>query len=89
MAKAGDEREEYVVELTVAGVAVVTVRGHSSHDACQQAEQAVRPVDVTELDRVAALRVVKVSDPAVEGGRPPGSRARGSVSKGRDHARQA
>jgi hypothetical protein len=57
VARSRDERPEYVVELEVAGVAVLTVRADSADEACAKAEAAVRPVDVIELAAVESARV--------------------------------
>lgn len=72
MRKRRDERPEWVVELEVQAVAVVSVRAESHEAACDAAEQGVRPADVTELGDVEVLRVVRVGDE-----RPRVMRARG------------
>lgn len=53
---------EYVVELEVQAIAVLSVHAESADDACAKAEQKVRPTDVTELGDVESLRVVRVGD---------------------------
>jgi hypothetical protein len=80
-----DGRPEYVVELQVAGVAVVSVRAESHDDAVTQAENRVRPVDVTELHEVTGVTVVKVSEAVAAGVAPPSSSGPERPSKAVGH----
>ena len=57
MSRAGEG--DYVVELRVAGVAVVSVRASSDDEARTLAIKRVRPVDVTELDDATFSRGVR------------------------------
>jgi hypothetical protein len=88
VARSRDDRPEYVVELEVEGVAVLSVRADSPSDAYSQAEERCRPADVTELVSVSGVRCVQVGDTpdqAHEAGSSPAPR---SPSKGRERGRQ-
>ena len=89
MARTRDERAEYVVELQVSGVAVVSVRAESPNDAAALAEERVRPADVTDIEEVTSTIVAKVSEAAVAVGAPPSSVLRERASKGLRSVRQA
>lgn len=60
MSRRRDERDEYVVECQVVGIAVLTVHADSQHEACATAELQVKASDVGELDEVHAVRVLRV-----------------------------
>jgi predicted secreted protein len=62
MGRRRDERDEYVVELQVAGTAVLSVHADSSAEAAATAELQVKAGDVTQLDEVTGVTVVKVGD---------------------------
>lgn len=57
MARARDERPEYVVELDITGVAIVSVQASDAQEAVAKAVERVKPTDVHELDDVEATRV--------------------------------
>lgn len=52
-----DDRPEWVVQVAVEGIAVVSVRAADADEAAQAAEREVRPVNVSELGHVEATIV--------------------------------
>lgn len=63
MSRRRDARPEFVVEATVEGIAVRTIRAESAEAAEREAVDAILPADVVELAEVDVLYVVKVGDP--------------------------
>ncbi len=80
---------EYVVELDVEGIAIVSVLASSAVEAETAAAERVGPSDVTELDVVEVSRVVGPfpSSPATR--RLPWYRGIVRRSKAASHERQA
>lgn len=62
MARARDTRPEWVVELDVEAVAIITVQADSHAEACAVAEEKVRALHVTELLETTGVRVVRVGE---------------------------
>lgn len=73
---------DYVVQLDVEAIAVVSVRAESAEAACAIAEVELRPVDVTAV-RSAEAAIVSGPHPVIFRG------ARGIVSRGRQAAQEA
>lgn len=73
---------EYVVELDVRAIAVLSVHAESADDACSKAESQVRPADVTEVGDVETLRVVRVGDELRRVYRTRGRRSAQTAAKG-------
>ncbi|MCI0346581.1 MAG: hypothetical protein L0221_14225 [Chloroflexi bacterium] len=84
-----EERREWVVELAVSGVAVVSVDADSAEHAIALAVERVRPVDVTELaDDIEATTVAGPFAP-LRPRRRRGARGRETASKAPDALGQA
>ena len=83
MARRRAERPEWVVQLDVCGIAVVSVRAVDEQEAWTLAEAACRPVDVTELSEVEAAIVSGPHPPLRRGRRPVAAGAPETPAKGR------
>jgi hypothetical protein len=84
-----DSRPEFVVELEVQAIAVLSVHAESAEEACATAESRVRPADVTELGDVETLRIVRVGEAEPRVLKTRGRRSAQTAAKGADRAGQA
>jgi hypothetical protein len=57
MPKAEEGKREWVVELDVEGIAIVSVDADDAQEAISKALERAKPADVTELDSVEATRI--------------------------------
>jgi hypothetical protein len=57
-----DERDEYVVELTLEAIAVLHVHADSQTEAAATAELQVKASDVVQIHETTGVTVVRVGD---------------------------